>query len=203
MLTWGLFAQSASFQPLWREGVGAMPALCPAWLPCPGARHRWHERNFELERETQGIHLGARIVASWWNKLSLHTIRIHSGTTEMKSHHFLGHCNTYTQTPFYVYYAEYLKACRGNTQQRGPVPTAPQHMTIFYWYCINICKKGGKCSAQTPIDTVIYTSLAKLYKSLRWRWCHFLIKNMTTPHRLISHVWFLSATARISKDTEP
>lgn len=47
-LTWGLFTQSESFQPLWSEGIGAMTALCPAWMPCPGARHRWHERNPEL-----------------------------------------------------------------------------------------------------------------------------------------------------------
>ncbi len=43
-LTWGLFTQTESFQPLWSEGIGAVPALCPAWMPCPGARRRWHER---------------------------------------------------------------------------------------------------------------------------------------------------------------
>lgn len=70
------FTQIESFQPLWSEGIGTMPALCPAWMPCPGARRRWHERNPELQRKTQGIHLGAHRVASWWNKLNVHTTSI-------------------------------------------------------------------------------------------------------------------------------
>lgn len=36
-LTWGLFTQSESLQPLWSSGTEAMPALCPAWMLCPGA----------------------------------------------------------------------------------------------------------------------------------------------------------------------
>lgn len=76
-LTWGFFfffTQShESFKPHWKEAIGAMPVLRPAWMPCPGAQHRWHERNPELWRKTQGIHLGAYWVASWWNKLNVHT----------------------------------------------------------------------------------------------------------------------------------
>lgn len=36
-LTWSLFTQSESLQPLWSSGTGAVPALCPAQMLCPGA----------------------------------------------------------------------------------------------------------------------------------------------------------------------
>lgn len=84
LLTWDLLAQSGSFLPLWSGGIGAMPAPALLELPCPGARRRWHERKTLncREKPKASIHLGAHRVASWWNKLNVHTTGSSSATTQ-------------------------------------------------------------------------------------------------------------------------
>ena len=77
-VTWGLFTLCKSFQPLWSECIEGRPALCPAWKPCPGARHRWHERNPELWKKKKNNASTAGLTGwQWWNKLNVHSTRIH------------------------------------------------------------------------------------------------------------------------------
>lgn len=69
-LTWGLFTQYDSLQPLWSKGVGALPSLCPAWMLCPGA-------STDGMKET--LNCGEKPKASTWGLTGWH----YGGTNSM------------------------------------------------------------------------------------------------------------------------